>query len=101
MKELLNTETGEVRFFNCIPKGLQFIKVPDGVNVAYKNSRGGIIFLTGPDELSSLQMIWQRPTQPEELPFIDDEPPAYYGNAIRPKPRQRAYALVGGASCER
>lgn len=38
--------------------------------------------------------VWQRPTLPEELPFIDDEPPAYFGNAIRLKPRIRMYAKL-------
>lgn len=29
-----------------------------------------------------------------------DEPPAYYGNAIRQKPRQRVYAVLGGDVCQ-
>ncbi|QKN87925.1 hypothetical protein Alexa_044 [Acinetobacter phage vB_AbaP_Alexa] len=44
---------------------------------------------------SNTRVLWQRPTLPEALPFIDDEPPAYYGNAIRPKPRKRMYAGIG------
>lgn len=36
--------------------------------------------------------VWQRPTQPEELPFIDDEPPAHF--VVRPKPRVRMYATL-------
>lgn len=38
-------------------------------------------------------IIWQRATQPEELPFIDDEPPAHF--VVRPKPRERVYAVIG------
>lgn len=37
-------------------------------------------------------IIWQRPAQPEELPFIDDEPPAHF--VVRPKPRERVYAVL-------
>lgn len=43
----------------------------------------------------NFKILWTRATHPEELPFIDDDPPAYYGNAIRPKPRQRVYAVMG------
>lgn len=54
-------------------------------------------------------IIWQRHTQPEELPFVDDEPKATIfkttavgksepilgaGYYIRPKPRVRAYATL-------
>lgn len=41
------------------------------------------------------EILWYRPAHPEPLPFVDDEPPAYYGNAIRQKPRQRVYAVMG------
>lgn len=50
--------------------------------------------------MTGSDLAWQRPTQPEELPFIDDEPirvvepPAYFGNAIRLKPRIRMYATI-------
>lgn len=37
----------------------------------------------------------QRATHPEELPFIDDEPRYHDGYHIRPKPRQRVYAVMG------
>lgn len=36
------------------------------------------------------KVVWQRHTQPEPLPFIDDEP--------RPKPRKRVYAVLGKRS---
>ena len=74
------------------------------------------------DEFTSygFKVVWQRATHPEELPFVDGEPsindkyaeieqvrqsiihpPAYFGNAIRPKPRQRVYAVMGDDDCIR
>lgn len=45
------------------------------------------------------RIIWQRANQPEELPFIDDEPPAHF--VVRPKPRERVYAVLGDDNCIR
>lgn len=40
-------------------------------------------------------LVRQNAKHPEELPFIDDEPRYHDGYHIRPKPRQRVYAVMG------
>lgn len=49
------------------------IEIPDGANYAYNNGQG-LCFLSGSLGDNHPLLIWQRPSQPEELPFIDDEP---------------------------
>lgn len=68
------------------------IEVPDGAIKAFKNHSGSLNFINSDDdymnratkgkwvgthrgkhELSGHELVWQRHTQPEELPFIDDE----------------------------
>lgn len=44
-------------------------------------------------DLPDIKILWQRHTLPDELPFIDDHPPAHF--VVRPKPRQRVYAVMG------
>ena len=51
------------------------VAVPSGVDWAYKNTRGKIITMSGEIGDSFIcDLVWQRHTQPKELPFIDDEP---------------------------
>lgn len=69
-----------------------WIEVPEGAN-AYVSQLGIYTGFVRKDILSpeDLQFLrWQRHTQPEPLPFIDDEP--------HPKPRQRVYAVLGKRS---
>lgn len=68
------------------------IEVPEGAIKAFKNHSGSLNFINSDDdymngatkgewvgthrgkhELSGHELIWQRYTQPESLPFIDDE----------------------------
>ena len=51
------------------------VAVPSGADWAYKNTRGKIITMSGEIGDSFIcDLVWQRHTQPKELPFIDDEP---------------------------
>lgn len=136
-KEFLNTETGEVSYFIGTPKGPQFVPVPEGADCAiqwhgcinfYKDDFSLFWHPTlenwkeparSKELLRSKKTFWQRPTLPDDLPFIDDEPKSHHektGNIIhgqkvteardtinvdgycyfiRPKPRQRVYAVMG------
>lgn len=93
-----------------IPKN--WIEVPEGTNFAYMHAlRKYVYFVPNKLTFTSHALVWQRPTLPEELPFIDDEPrtetvyitavgkpePLYLsiGYYIRPKPRKRMYAVLG------
>ena len=49
------------------------IEIPEGANYAYNNDQV-LCFLSGSLGDNHPLLIWQRHTQPEELPFIDDEP---------------------------
>lgn len=55
----------------CIDR--DWIEIPEGANYAYNNDQG-LCFLSGSLGDNHPLLIWQRPTHPEELPFIDDEP---------------------------
>lgn len=92
-----------------------WIKVPEGadylIDTGWSNHFYGDIngvwswfngdeWIKGRDKnkeiLQRQPVIWTRATHPEELPFIDDEPKQYHDNYhIRPKPRQRVYAVIG------
>ena len=51
------------------------IEVPEGENVAYKDHDSGAVYFTSLEMgYRDVEIIWKRHTQPEELPFIDDEP---------------------------
>lgn len=118
-KEFLNTETGEVSYFIGTPKGPQFVPVPEGADTVTKckshiifwkekdwsfDTKFDVEFTHSSDGSMALdyyldywksldpKIIWQRPTLPDDLPFIDDEPPAHF--VVRPKPRQRVYATL-------
>lgn len=48
------------------------IEVPDGGNVAYKDHDSGAIYFTSMEMgYRDVDVLWQRHTQPEELPFVD------------------------------
>lgn len=49
------------------------IEIPEGANYAYNNDQG-LCFLSGSLGDNHPLLIWQRHIQPEELPFVDDEP---------------------------
>lgn len=115
LKEYLNTVTHEYKCFGGVPKGPDWIAIPEGAECAIQYTETLVTFYK--DNLSlwanknsknewrqcestpNYDPVWQRPTLPEALPFIDDEPPAYYGNAIRPKPRVRLMATLGDDDC--
>ena len=97
MKEWLNAKTYEYKQAACAPCGDDWIGVPKGVQLLSTDGDGnGLIFwkddfnlVIGLDdhwdkvcqsfssfysEYPRCKILWQRPTQPEPLPFIDDEP---------------------------
>lgn len=49
------------------------IEVPEWANYGYKNDKGVYFSMDGLGSPHQL-LLWQRHTQPEELPFMDDEP---------------------------
>lgn len=94
MKEYLNTETYEYKLAHTKPDG-EWVDVPDGADkYAYFNEYDNANFYKGDfdavwqdggywdhdmDDYKSYckkfsVVLWQRTTQPEALPFIDDNP---------------------------
>ena len=73
MKEWLNTKTYEYKQAACAPCSDDWVEVPKGMNFAYKDEFN-VHFTKMEMGYRDSFVIWQRPTQPEELPFIDDEP---------------------------
>lgn len=82
MKEyLLKTEDGIYHYHNdshdeC-PKYVEKIEIPEGSNIAViEDSKVKFYSKYTSADLDHLgkDLIWMRPTLPEELPFIDDEP---------------------------
>ena len=96
MQEYLNTETYEYKLAHSKPDG-EWVKIPEGAEVLSTDGRGdGLIFwkddfnlIVGMDyhwdkiyqsfgsfhsEYPRCKILWQRPQQPETLPFIDDNP---------------------------
>src|SRR5574344_912341 len=92
MKEYLNTETYEYKLANTKPDG-EWVCIPEGAIEARLTPSGSINFInsdsdymnrvTGGEWVSThrfkhddvgQKIIWQRPQQPEALPFIDDNP---------------------------
>lgn len=74
MKEYLNKTTCEYKLAHSKPDG-DWVCIPDGENVAYKDPDDGSIYFTRLEMgYRDVVVIWQRPTQPEALPFIDDNP---------------------------
>src|SRR5574344_1027135 len=55
------------------PHAKDWISIPKWANYAYKND-AGICFLKGELGFNHPLLVWVRPTQPEALPFIDDNP---------------------------
>ena len=75
MKEYINKTTGEYRKTSDVVSGEQWVEVPEGENVAYKDPDDGSIYFTRLEMgYRDVDVIWKRTTHPEELPFIDDEP---------------------------
>lgn len=56
-----------------IAQGSGWIEVPEGMNIYWKED-DSYWFTTETMGYRDAEIIWQRPTHPEELPFIDDEP---------------------------
>lgn len=71
-KEWLNIETYEYKLAHTKPDG-DWLEIPEGMNYAYKHDMC-INFTKLEMGYRDAELIWQRATQPEELPFIDDEP---------------------------
>ena len=55
------------------PHAKDWISIPEGANYAYKDE-SSIHFTKLEMGYRDLALIWVRPTQPEALPFIDDNP---------------------------
>ena len=96
MKEYLNTETYEYKLEHTKPDG-EWVEIPEGAQLLSTDGDGnGLVFwkdgfnlVIGLDDhwdkachsFSSFysayprcKVLWQRPAQPEALPFIDDNP---------------------------
>lgn len=96
MKEYLNTETYEYKRAHTKPDG-EWVEIPEGAQLLSTDGDGsGLIFwkddfnlVIGLDdhwdkvcqsfssfysEYPRCKVLWKRPTQPEALPFIDDNP---------------------------
>lgn len=71
-KEWLNTETLEYKQAHTKPDG-DWLEIPEGMNLAYKDDMY-THFTKLEMGYRDAELIWQRATHPEELPFIDDEP---------------------------
>ena len=57
------------------PHAEEWIEIPEGAEIAYKDTDNGDIYFTRLEMgYRDVSVIWQRPTQPEALPFIDDNP---------------------------
>ena len=50
------------------------IEIPEGKNIAWLSDTGSIHFTTIEMGYRDCKIVWQRHTQPEELPFVDDLP---------------------------
>ena len=76
--QLLDADTEENSFRVAVPEGANVAFSPDLERVVFKRSQCGY---------SNASIIWQRPQQPEELPFVDDEPkdnvnnPSHYADS--------------------
>lgn len=92
MSEYLNIETYEYKQAHTKPDG-EWVEIPDGAVEARINGSGGVNFINenedymnnatrgewvgthrGKHDIAGHTVVWQRPTQPEALPFIDDNP---------------------------
>lgn len=93
MKEFLNIASGEYKQAECMFSHSNWIEIPKGAEVAMHYKSGEIEFFkenyayfwfgkfqewksteNAPKFYESASVIWKRPTHPEPLPFIDDEP---------------------------
>lgn len=72
MKEYLNKTTYEYKLAHSKPYG-EWVEIPVGANYAYKDEPN-VHFTKLKMGYRDLALIWIRPTQPEALPFIDDNP---------------------------
>ena len=72
MKEWLNAKTYEYKQAVSMLGG-DWVEIPEWANYAYNNDQG-VCFLKSEIGYNHPLLIWQRPTKPEPLPFIDDEP---------------------------
>lgn len=78
MKEWLNTKTYEYKQAACMFGHSEWIEIPEGENVAYKDNDSGDVYFTRLEMgYRDVDVIWKRATHPEELPFIDDEPKSF------------------------
>ena len=73
MKEYLDPENGYKLNLTDRPF-FDWIEIPEGANFAWK-SDGKYVFFTALEMgYRDASVVWSRHTQPEELPFIDDDP---------------------------
>ena len=75
MKEYLNPNRN-YELVLCAEKDKEegFIEVPEGAMFAWKLENGGIFFTGLGMGYRDASVVWHRHTQPEALPFLDDEP---------------------------
>lgn len=90
-KEYLNKTTGEYRKTSGVVTGNNWVEIPEGADFLTKSEKGNMHFwsdggrlwfnngdwmhiISMQDQLENYnhELLWQRHTQPEELPFIDD-----------------------------
>ena len=77
MKEFLaKDESGSYFLFNSeYPKASEWIEVPEGALMLIHHPNGREVWSYSDSKVNPLNtVLWQRHTQPEALPFIDDEP---------------------------
>lgn len=75
MKEYINKTTGEYRKTSDVVSGEQWVEVPEGGNVAYKDPNDGSIYFTRLEMgYRDVELLWNRAAKPESLPFVDDDP---------------------------
>ena len=79
------------------PHAKHWIEVPSGMNIYWKED-GDYWFTTQVMGYRGAKIIWQRAQHPEELPFIDDEPPLNDQYAEIEKVRQSAWQKQEGGS---
>lgn len=75
MKEYLDTAKNYTYVQDTAKRSEDWIEIPEGANFYMQNTMSEE-FSFHKDLIRNdfLLVLWQRPTQPEELPFIDDEP---------------------------